>query len=331
MKLLILGGTKFVGRHMAGAALAAGHELTLFHRGQTNPDLFPDAEHLHGDRDGGLDALKGRHWDGVIDVSGYVPRVVRQSAELLRDATAQYVFVSSISVYADLSKPGQDEDAPVSTLADTTREDIGPDTYGALKVLCEQAVRDLFPQTALVLRPGLVAGPNDHTDRFTYWPHRAAQGGAMLAPGEPSQGIQYIDARDLAEWTIRLVEARRTGTYNAVTDDPALTMSRLLDECCAAANSGTRLVWVPEDALLKAGLQPWSELPLWLPTQTTAKYRGFNKISNARAVAAGLTLRPLPSTIRDTLAWDQTRPAEYALEAGLTPAREQEVLDSAAR
>ncbi len=325
MKLLILGGTQFVGRHIANAALAAGHALTLFHRGQTNSGLFPQAEHLHGDRDGELNALKGRQWDAVVDTSGYLPRVVRRSAELLRDAVPQYVFVSSISVYADLSTPGQDEDAPLSILADTAREDVGPDTYGALKALCEQAVRDLFPLTALVLRPGLVAGPHDPTDRFTYWPRRAAAGGAMLAPGDPQQRIQYIDARDFAEWTICLVENRRARTYNAVTDDPSLTMSRFLNECCAAANRGTRLVWVPEDALLKAGLQPWSDLPLWLPTQTTAEFRGFSTLSNARAVDAGLTLRPLLATVRETLAWDQ-RPADYVLKAGLTPAREQEVL-----
>ncbi len=323
-----MGGTKFVGRHLAEAALAAGHTLTLFHRGQTNPDLFPDAEHLHGDRDGGLDALKGRQWDTVLDVNGYVPRIIRQSAELLRDAAAQYVFISSISVYAGLETPGQDEDAPVSTLADTHIEEITPETYGGLKVLCEHVVRDLFPQTGLIIRPGLVVGPYDPTDRFTYWPHRAAQGGEMLAPGDPGQRIQYIDARDLAEWTMRLIENRNSGTYNAVTSDPALTMSRFLDECLAAANTDARLVWVGEGLIQEQGIAPWSELPLWFPTQTTAEFRGFSRISNARAMAAGLTVRPLAVTVRETLSWDRTRGADYTLKAGLTPERERQVLET---
>lgn len=332
MKILILGGTKFVGRHLAQAALAAGHDLTLFHRGQTNPDLFPDAEHLYGDRDGGLDALKGRQWDTVLDVSGYVPRIVRQSAALLRSVTAQYVFISSISVYAQLEAPGQDEEASVSKLTDTHAEEITPETYGGIKVLCEQAVRDVFPQTGLILRPGLVVGPYDPTDRFTYWPHRAARGGEMAAPGDPGQGIQYIDVRDLAEWTLRLVENHRSGTYNAVTgDDPALTMSRFLGECLAAASTGARLVWVGEKFLQEQGIAPWSELPLWLPTQTTAEFRGFSRISNARAVAAGLTLRPLAVTVRETLAWAHTRAPDYTLKAGLTPERERQLLDAWAR
>ncbi|HZO86929.1 MAG TPA: NAD-dependent epimerase/dehydratase family protein [Chthonomonadaceae bacterium] len=325
MNLLILGGTVFVGRHLVEAALARGHTVTLFNRSQHNPELFPEVEKLRGDRDGDLGALQGRHWDAVLDTCGYVPRIVRASAELLADAVPHYTFISSISVYKDLSIPGMDENAPVGTLEDETTEEITAETYGPLKVLCEQAAEEAMPGRVLTIRPGLIVGPHDPTDRFTYWPHRVAQGGEVLAPGRPEQTVQFIDARDLAEWNIRLIEAGQTGVYNATGPDYPLTMGRLLDECKAVGGSDARFTWASQEFLQQEGVQPWTELPLWVPEEPDMA--GFNAVNCDKAIAAGLTFRPLSDTIRDTLAWDATRPADREWRAGLKPERERELLE----
>jgi len=325
MKLLILGGTVFVGRHLVEAALAHNHDVTLFNRGQHNAGLFPDMETLHGDRDGGLDPLKGRRWDAVVDTCGYVPRVVRASADLLSGAVDHYTFISSISVYRDVSRPGVDESGAVGTLEDTTTEEVTGDTYGPLKALCEQAVEEAMPGRTLVVRPGLIVGPHDPTDRFTYWPHRVARGGDTLAPGRPDQPVQFIDARDLAAWTLRMVEARHTGIYNATGPADPLTMGGLLDVCNRELGGTARFVWVDEPFLLREEVGPWIELPLWIPDEMDM--RGQSAIDCRKAIAAGLTLRPLAETVRDTLAWDATRPADTARAAGLRPEREAELLD----
>ncbi len=327
MKLLILGGTAFLGRHLVEAALARGHIVTLFNRGQTNPDLFPEAEKLRGKRDGDLTALQGRRWDAVIDTSGYVPRIVRASAELLAASTNHYTFISSISAYADFSTPDFDESAPLGKLADETVEEIDGGNYGPLKALCEQAVEQAMPGRALVVRPGLIVGPYDPTDRFTYWPHRVAQGGDVLAPGRPERPVQFIDARDLAEWTLRMVEAGQTGTYHATGPDYSLTLGRLLETCKAISNSGARFVWVSESCLLEAGAAPWMELPLWIPESDTSS-TGFLRANVSKAISAGLTFRPLAETVQDTLAWDATRPADREWRAGLKPAQEQRFLET---
>ncbi len=209
MKLLVLGGTVFLGRHLVEAATARGHSVTLFNRGQHNPELYPEVEKLRGDRDSDLSALQGRRWDAVIDTCGYLPRAVRASAELLADAVDHYTFISSISVYADFHTPAMDESAPVGTLADETVEEVTGETYGPLKALCEQAAERALPGRVLNIRPGLIVGPHDPTDRFTYWPVRVARGGEVLAPGRPHVPVQVIDGRDLAEWTVRMVEARQ--------------------------------------------------------------------------------------------------------------------------
>lgn len=326
MKLLILGGTVFVGRHLVEAALASGHDVTLFNRGQHNADLFPQAEKLRGDRDGGLDALDGRQWDAVIDTCGYVPRLVRASAERLTGSIERYIFISTISVYGGMSEPNQDETAPLGTLEDTATEEVTGETYGPLKVLCEHAAEAALPGRVLTIRPGLIVGPEDKTDRFTYWPHRVAQGGEVLAPGSPEQRVQFIDVRDLAEWTIRMTEQRATGAYNAVSADPAWTMGRLLEDCRRASGSDANLVWADEPFLLDQGVAPWSDLPLWVPQTTTDEYRGFDSFSAAKAVAAGLTFRPLFQTVSDTLAWDRTRSADSPFRAGLSRDREKEIL-----
>ena len=325
MKLLILGGTVFVGRHLVEAALAHNHEVTLFNRGQHNADLFPDVETLHGDRDGGLDPLKGRRWDAVVDTCGYVPRVVRASADLLSRAVDHYTFISSISVYRDVSRPAVDESGAVGTLEDTATEEVTGDTYGPLKALCEQAVEESVPGRTLVVRPGLIVGPHDPTDRFTYWPRRVARGGDVLAPGRPDEAVQFIDVRDLAAWTLRMVEARHTGTYNATGPADPLTMGGLLDVCNRELGGAAHFVWVDEPFLLREGVGPWIELPLWISDEMDM--RGLSATDCGKAITAGLTFRPLAETVRDTQAWDATRPADTAHAAGLRPEREAELLD----
>jgi 2'-hydroxyisoflavone reductase len=327
LKLLVLGGTAFLGRHLVDAAQARGHEITLFNRGQRNPALFPDLEKLRGNRDGDLAALQGRRWDAVIDTCGFVPRIVRASAELLADAVDHYTFISSISVYADFSQRGIGESAPVGTLQDETTEEVTNEAYGPLKALCEQAAEGAMPGRVLNIRPGLIVGPHDPTDRFTYWPQRIAQGGNVLAPGRPERQVQFIDARDLAEWTVRMVEARQVGIYNATGPDYTLTMGEVLEECRQQSASDARLIWVDEQRLLVAGATPWMEVPLWIP-ESDPDAPGFAATNCAKAFAAGLTFRPLAQTVRDTLAWDSTRPADVERKAGIKPEREAHYLQA---
>lgn len=323
MDTLIIGGTIFLGRHLVESARARGHRVTLFNRGQHNSDLFPDVEKLRGDRDGGLAPLAGRRWDAVIDTCGSFPRVVRQSAELLADAVEHYTFISSMSVYADLSAPGIDEDAPVGTIPDETVDEVTGETFGPLKALCEQVVEAALPGRTLIIRPGLIVGPYDPSNRFTYWVHRVAQGGDLLAPGTPEQPLQFIvDVRDLAEWIVRMVEARVTGVFNAKGPDWPLTMGDFLNVCKAESSSDARFVWMSEEFLRDHGVGPWMELPLWLPPSMTA----INTAKSERAYAAGLTFRPIVETVRATLAWDRTLPPDAERRAGMPPVREAGLL-----
>lgn len=324
MKLLVLGGTVFLGRHIVAEALAHGHKVTLFNRGQHNPDLFPEVEKLRGNRNGNLETLKGRRWDAVIDTCGYIPRLVRASAELLAQSVEHYTFISSISVYADFSAPGLNENAPVGKLQDEAVEEITGETYGPLKALCEQAMENAMPGRALIIRPGLIVGPHDPTDRFTYWPYRVAQGGGVLAPGHPDRPVQIIDVRDLAKWIMRMVEAGKTGTYNATGPDYTLTIGHLLETCRSVSRSNATFMWVDEGFLLAVGVQPWMELPLWIPD--TEEYRGFSAVNCTKAISDGLSFRPLAETIQDTLAWVTTRPSDTPWRAGLKRERERELL-----
>jgi len=319
VRLLVLGGTKFLGRAAVEAALERGHEVTLFNRGETNPDLFPKAEKLRGDRDGDLSALEGREWDAVIDPSGFVPRVVRASAELLR-ASGHYLFVSSGSVYAEPYTPGYDESAPTVQLEDPDSEEVLED-YGALKAACEDVVREAFPEAHTNVRAGLIVGPHDGSGRFTYWPLRIAAGGEALAPAPPERLVQFIDVRDLGAWLVTACEKRVTGTFN-VTGEPVE-----LADILAACPGDAKVVWVEEEFLLEQGVGPWMELPLWVPRSEEA----FLQMSVAKAMAAGLRLRPLEETARDTLAWARETGAQLVTEtqygtAGLDPAREAELL-----
>ncbi|MEO7912284.1 MAG: SDR family oxidoreductase [Roseiflexaceae bacterium] len=332
MKLLILGGTIFLGRYLVEAALARGHEVTLFNRGQHNSELYPAVEKLRGDRDGGLDVLRGRRWDAVIDTSGYIPRLVRDSAELLAQAVQHYTFISSISVYPHFRSVGLDESAPVGTLDDPAVEEITGASYGPLKALCEDSVEIALPDRALIIRPGLIVGPHDTSDRFTYWVRRIAQGGELLAPAGPDWHTQIIDVRDLAEWTMHMVERQQAGVYNATGPEHNLTFGQLLDTCRVVSGSDARFTWVNEAFLLEKEVAPWSELPLWIP-QSDPDMLGFSDVNCAKAIAAGLTFRDLVTIVRDTLAWDSTRteaiePSSRVLtqRAGLSPEREQELL-----
>lgn len=324
-RILILGGTGFLGPALVELARPRGHVLTLFNRGKTRPQLFPDVEKLHGDRDGQLDALKGRAWDAVIDNSGYVPRHVRLSAELLAPNVKRYLFVSSISVYPDDLPPGADEDAPLQTIADPANEEVR-EHYGALKALCERAAEAAMPGRTAVVRPGLIVGPGDPTDRFTYWPVRLDRGGEVLAPGDGADPTQVIDVRDLAAFMLGLVEAEETGTYNAVGPTPPRPMKDFLEAIRKGTGSKASLTWVPWPFLAKHGVQPWTDLPAWIPA---AEGAGLSSVKNGRAVAKGLRQRPLEDTARDTLAWWKAQPEERRgkpLRAGLSAERERQAL-----
>jgi len=316
VKLLVLGGPRFLGRAIADAALACGHELTFFNRGRTNPELYPEAERLVGDRADDLAALSGREWDAVIDTCGYLPSVVQASAEALSGSGLD-CFVSSVSVYAHFRQVN-DENGPIAKLGELSADEVTDDSYGALKALCEEAVRDVFGPRALVVRPGLIVGPHDPTGRFTYWPHRVARGGEMLAPDPPERVTQIIDVRDLAEWTVRLCETATSGTFNAI--HPGLSWAEMLETCRAVANSDARVAWVSPEFLVEHEVGPWMELPLWL-VHPDADFA--DRVDVTRAIAAGIEFRPLAETARGAL--DHAAPVDGV---GLAPKREAALLEA---
>lgn len=326
LRVLILGGTGFIGPHLVEALREHGHTLTLFNRGKRNASLFPKIETRLGDRDGKLQALERGEWDAVIDNSGYVPRHVQLSAELLKDRVAQYIFVSSISAYQDLSKAGIDEDYPTAKLDDPSVEKVSGETYGGLKALCEQVVERTYGARATVIRPTYIVGPGDPTDRFTYWPVRAARGGKMLAPGSQSDPIQFIDARDLAAFMRKCVEERIAGRYNLCNTPRAVSIGALLDMSKQIAKSDAQFVWADQAFLEANGALESGEIPIWSPP--SGEYAGAALVDPARAIAKGLRFRDVTTTVTDTLAWHRTRPAEQQqkLRAGLTPEREAELL-----
>ena len=315
MRLLLLGGPKFVGRAVIDVASARGHEVTLFNRGTTGAGLYPELDRVVGDRDGGLEGLRGREWDAVVDTSGYLPRVVGQSAGLLADAVGHYVFVSSISVYASFAEV-VDEGSELAELSAPGSEDISAD-YGALKALCEREVDTAFPGRSTAVRAGLIVGPHDPTGRFTYWPHRVARGGDVLVPGPAWRPVQLVDVRDLAAWIVTAAEERLSGPFNAT--GPA-TMGAVLDAARRASGSTARAVEVDDAFLTGQGVGEWMELPLWIDPSND-DWRHFMEVDATRATAAGLTFRPLDETVAGAL-------AEAALVegVGLTPERETELL-----
>ena len=327
--ILILGGTAFLGPALVEFARSRGHTLTLFNRGKTNPNLFPDVEKLQGNRDpnkdNGLKALEGRKWDAVVDTSGYVPRVVKASADLLGPNVDHYVFVSSISVYKDLAQPGITEASPVATVPDETTENV-PEHYGALKALCEKAAETSMPGRVLNVRPGLIVGPDDSSDRFTYWPVRVSRGGEVLAPGDGQDPIQFIDVRDLAQWIILGVERRAKGVYNATGPNKPVLMKDFLELNKQVIGGDARFTWVDTEFLKKHKVEAWADMPAWMPRAGTEG--GLGQVNVSKALAEGLTFRPTADTLRDTLAWFKTLPPERQakLDAGIAPEREKEVL-----
>jgi len=335
LRILILGGTGFTGPHQVRYALARGHKLTLFNRGR-RPKEWPDkVEELVGDRNtGNLDALKGREWDVCIDNPTSLPFWVRDAGQVLKGKVGHYVFVSTLSVYASDAEPGADETAAVAQYKgadamqetmETLRANVGA-LYGPLKALSEKESEKWFPGITTIIRPTLIVGPGDESDRFTYWPVRLDRGGDVLAPGDGTDPVQYIDARDLAEWTVRMVEARTLGVFNAAGPRTPETMAEMLYGIRGATTAGARLHWVPTTFLEEQKVQAWSDMPVWIPSGPETA--GASRRSIARAVAAGLTFRPLAQTTMDTLAWFRTLPADRQanLKAGLKPEREAEVL-----
>lgn len=324
MRLLILGGTVFLGRALTDAALAAGHAVTHFNRGQSAaPD--PRVESITGDRTvaASFEPAKGdNRWDAVIDTSGYLPQVVRLSVEQLGESTHRYLFVSSISVYRG---PGHSEDSPVLPAPQPLPEVKTPENYGPLKAACEAVVRDAFGDLAIVVRPGLIVGPYDPTDRFTWWLDRVARGGRVAAPGRPARKVQFIDVRDLAEWMVALLEDDAHGTFNATGPLRPVTMQQFLERCRAVAGNEAKLVWIDEASLAAQKVVPWKEMPLWLP-ETDASMKDFMSVPIQRAVASGLMFRPLQETIEDTLEWARSRPAGHEWQAGLPEERERALL-----
>ncbi|MBM7579490.1 NAD-dependent epimerase/dehydratase family protein [Jeotgalibacillus terrae] len=324
MKLLILGGTKFLGRHLTESAVNKGHEVTLFNRGQTNTSLFPDVEKLTGDRNGDLSALENRSWDAVIDVSGYTPSQVRQTAELLKNHVKHYTFISTISVYEDYTNgPAVEGVTKLAELKQDTEEITG-ETYGPLKQKSEEIIEDLYNGHSLVIRPGLIVGPHDPTDRFTYWVWRAQQGGEALAPGNPDRKVQWIDVRDLSEWAITMIERQETGTYNAAGGEPLPTMEKYLETAKKVANTEVKYQWVSDRKLIEHDAGPFVELPFWLPISDTHP-DGFLLADASKAIDKGLTFRPLEETISDTLLWLNEQ-KDHEWKAGLTKEREQTLL-----
>jgi 2'-hydroxyisoflavone reductase len=325
MRVLMIGGTIFAGRHTVEALLARGHDVVLFNRGKAAAGLFPQLERVRGDRVTDIARLGERRFDAVIDTCGYLPHVVSTSAAYLSERAGRYLFISSISAYDPTHVPA-DESAPLAKLPQgVPAGTFAIEQYGALKALCEGAATAAFgPQRTIVVRPGLIVGPHDPTDRFSYWPHRIARGGDVLAPNDPSDIQQFVDVRDLADWIVRLLETGAHGAFNAVSPPRAFTIGDVLAACAQAAGSSPRFVWVDEAFLEARGVEAYSELPLWVPA--SAGFAGFFEAGSARAVATGLQTRPLLETARDTLAWLSTRPPDHAWKGGLTPEREAQLL-----
>ena len=334
LKILILGGTGFTGPHQVRYALSRGHQVTLFNRGRKSLEWPGEVEQLTGDRAlSDLKALKGRRWDVCIDNPTSLPMWVRDAGEVLKDQVDQYVFISTISVFEQTDQPGQDESAatakyegpdPYAETMETLRANMA--LYGPLKARSEEEARTQFGDKATIIRPGLIVGPGDQTDRFSYWPLRLRRGGEVLAPGDGSDPVQFIDARDLAEWTIRMVENRVFGTFNATGPDYEMSTAAMLYGIRASTTAGAKLTWVPTEFLAEQQVAPWGDMPVWVPG--SGESAGFARISIARALAQGLSFRSLATTVSDTFAWYDSQPEERRAQvrSGISAEREQEVL-----
>lgn len=324
MNLLIIGGSIFLGKHLTQQAIARGHSVTLFNRGIHNPDLFPEAEKITGDRNSDCSLLAGRTWDAVIDTCGSFPRQIQMVMDALGGNIGHYTFISSISAFSDFSKPGMDETGPVGTLEDETVEEVTFENYGPLKVLCERAVAEAMPGRALNIRPGLIVGRDDWSDRFSYWPRRIAGGGEVLVPGKPEAPVQIVDVEDLATWTLTMAEQKKTGLYSATGPDHELTMADVVEACKNASGSDATFTWIPDDFLLAEQVGQWMELPLWIAEDPAMA--GFSQVDCRRAIGDGLRFRPLAQTVRAVLEWSATLPPDRQPRAGMAANRERELL-----
>lgn len=325
MDIVVIGGTRFIGRHFVDAALKSGHQVTIFHRGATNPGLFEDAEGVEkilGDRTTDIERLDG-HWDVAVDTCGYVPAHVRTSTEHLRQRVDHYVFISTISVYRDFSKKGIDERAPVKTLEMPELDEVNPSTYGPLKTECEAIVDGVFNRHHTVVRPGVVAGPHDPTDRFTYWVWRVAAGGEVLAPGDPSARVQLLDVRDLANWLVHCVETTPNGNFNATGE--SVSFEQMLHACRRASGSDAEFTWVSRQFLNRMELDESSKMPFFNP-EADGRKAGLYAVDSSRARELGLHNRPLEQTARDTLDWIGTD-EQHDWQAGIDRLQEREILE----
>ncbi len=326
LKILILGGTGFIGPHMVREALRRGHEVSLFNRGRTNNELFPDLELLVGDRNGDLQALEGGKWDAVVDNSGYVPRYVEDSARLLASAVSHYLYISTISVYA-VSPAPITEESPLATMEDETVEEVTGESYGPMKALCEQRVMaEVGADRTTILRPTYICGPGDRTDRYTYWPVRTMRGGEMLWPGTPEDDIQIIDVRDLANFTVDCLEEKNFGTFNAVRPMRSFTMGDLLEDSLAVTDADMTPIWADKDFILENEVAAGGGLPIW--EHPDGEFAALSYVDGSRAAAAGLKNRPTRETARDTISWWKTLPADRTdkLRAGLGADKEADLL-----
>lgn len=337
MKILIIGGTKFLGRHLLDAAQKNNHEVTLFNRGKYSREEFKNVEQIHGDRHSDLENLRGKSWDAVIDTCGYLPQTVRKSAEFLADKVNQYVFISSGSVYPETPEPNYGETTATAKLSDEELEkfenfDLNQElngmvlgeNYGALKKLCEEEAENAMPNRVLNVRAGMIVGAFDWTDRFAYWVMRVESGGEIFAPGKPENFVQLIDARDLSEWIIKMVEENVTGIFNVTSKSLDLTFGKMLEEVKTATGSDAEFVWADEKFLTENNVAPWSEMPFYLP-ESDENLRNFLTMNVDKALAKGLKLRPLRETILDVLNWREKQ--DFELKAGISTEREKDLLE----
>lgn len=323
MNILIIGGTIFLGRHIINSALKRNHNVVLFNRGKHNPELYPELEKIRGDREGDLSELKGRKFDAVIDTCGYVPKVVRKSADYLRDSAGHYTFISSISVYKDAGDTGINENSALEEVKDGKTDVMTMENYGALKALCEKEVSDVFGNDCSLVRSGLIVGDGDFSDRFTYWVERISRGGKIIVPVSETNNVQFIDVKDLADWTLKMTEEKISGVYNSTGPLETLSLYDFVDECIEFTGSEAELVRIDEDFLLKENVIPYKDLTLWLPGDSA----GLNNVDISKAKSAGLEIRPLKETLLDTMKYHLTRGADFKLRTGLTSEREKEILD----
>jgi len=322
LKVLILGGTTFLGPYLVQELQQHGHQVTIFTRGN-HPCKFANVEELKGDRDGNLEALNNRHWDAIIDTSGQLPRVVRNSSELFSNATKHYTFISTIGVYQDFHKQKIAESYPLAKLENENDEEITEKNYGTLKAACEEIVKSYFPERYLIVRPGLIIGPRDPTNRFSYWPKRVQKGGEILAPGSPDQLLQFIDVRDLAKWIVAMVETQSVGIYNVTGPAQPINFEQFLRECQKVSDSHSTLTWIDEEFLNDHQIQDWVELPLWLSSKRNMP--GFQNVSIEKALQSGLTFRPLAETIQIIL--DQDNATIDQKQSSLDPEKERALLN----